>query len=149
MNLSLVESLIPLYFVQLSGGVLKGETRLQKLMFVAQNRLRHVDYDFEKAWYGPYSARLSGIMRNLASLGLLEIKTGKTRAGYGVTEYNMTSDGKALLKYASQRRILHRQLAQKLRETYDEYGKLGLMDLLKRVYAEYPQWVTKSVLIKR
>lgn len=148
MKAPLVESLIPLYFVQLSGGVLKGETRVQKLTFVTQNKLQHVDYNFEKAWYGPFSAKLSGIMRNLASLGLLEIKTGRTRAGYSVTEYSLTSDGKTWLKYALQRKILHERLTQKLHETYNEYGRLKLTDLLKKVYTEYPEWVAKSVLTK-
>jgi len=149
MKIPLVESLIPLYLVQLSGGTLKGGTRLQKLAFIAQSRLRaQVDYGFVKAWYGPFSPRLSNILHNLASLGLLEIRTGKTPAGYGLTEYRLTSEGKSLLKYALQNRILHRRLMKALQETYDQYGKLGLLDLLKKVYAEYPEWVAKSVLVK-
>lgn len=149
MNKPLVESTIPLYLIHLSHGVLKGETRLQKLVFVAQDKLEgQIDYLFEKAWYGPYSHKLSEIVENSAKLGFLRAKQGKTRAGYSVTEYSLTPEGKALLKYAIDSRILPQRVRRKLEEIYSSYGNLALLELLKRVYSEYPAWVSKSVLAK-
>lgn len=142
----LLESLIPLYFVYLAGGLLKGRTRLQKLTFLIQMKLKgYVDYEFHKDLYGPCSYRLYSIVDHLEALGLLERETHRTPSGNSVIHYKLTKNGRSLVAFALNKRKIPKRLRLKTQEIFSEYGSESIIDLVKRVYGEYPEWTEKSV----
>lgn len=144
----LIPSIVPLYIIHLAGGVLKGRTRLQKLVFLAQKRTNdQIDYEFTKGWYGPVSYKLMEMVRNMASLGLVEERIGRTGVGFKVAEYRLTKQGKELVDYALSRRIIRNRLKSKVDDAFEEYGRLPFIKLLDRVHKEYPQWVEKGLMI--
>ena len=100
-NLTL--SIVPLYLIELAGGKLRGRTRLQKLVFLAQKHLKdQIDYKFTKGWYGPVSYTLMDLVQTMAAIGMVEEHIDKTAAGFNVTEYRLTRDGKELVDFAEE-----------------------------------------------
>lgn len=142
----LLESLIPLYFVYLAGGVLKGRTRLQKLTFLTQMKLKgHVDYDFHKDLYGPCSYRLYSIVDNLVAMGLLNRETHRTASGNSVIHYRITRNGRSFVTFALEKRKIPKRLRLKTKKIFSDYGNASMINLIKRIYTEYPEWAEKSI----
>lgn len=143
-----LESLIPLYFIYLSNYILKGRTRLQKLVFLFQMRSDiKMDYQFEKGYYGPVSYKLYSIADNLVTMGLLSEEKRRTPSGNVVVYYELTPSGKSLLDFASKRKILSTEAHANMKRIYDEYGTLPIRELIQEVYEEFPEWAEKSVLL--
>ena len=144
----LLESLIPLYFVYLAGGLLKGRTRLQKLTFLTQMKLKgYVDYEFHKDLYGPCSYRLYSIVDHLVAMGLMDRETHRTPSGNSVIHYRLTPSGRSLVAFALKERKIPKHLQLKTKEIFSDYGSTSIIDLIKRVYTEYPEWTEKSIFL--
>jgi len=147
-SLSFLQTVIPLYFVYLSNCLLKGRTRLQKLTFLFQMKSGvEVDYQFEKGHYGPCSYKLYSIIDNLSTMGLLSEKKERTPSGNVVVYYELTPSGKSLLNFADERKILTATIRKSMERIYEEYGTLPIIDLVRRVYTEFPEWTEKSELL--
>ena len=147
-TLPFLESVIPLYFIYLSNCLLKGRTRLQKLVFLFQMKSGiNVDYQFEKGYYGPVSYKLYSIADNLVRMGLLSKEKHRTPSGNVVIYYELTSSGKSLANFASERKILSEKIHKIMEKIYQEYGTLPLIELINKVYEEFPEWAEKSVLL--
>lgn len=143
-----LEALVPLYIVSLSEGCLKGRTRLQKIIFLVQDKLaKIVDYEFQKAYYGPYSYKLCSIVDELASLGVLEEVVETTASGHDMICYQMTKSGQALLRHWLNQNMLSQRAKKGIDNIFDEYGRIPLPLLVRRVYREYPEWTEKSALL--
>jgi len=146
---TMLEEVIPLYLAYLSGGRIKGRTRLQKLVFLTQKAIKdEVDYDFQKGWYGPLSFRLGKIVDRLVNLGLLCETNRKTPSGNKVIEYHMMPKGQALVQFAIQKKILPQRIRTKVEEVDRDYGSKRFIELLKKVHEDYPEYIQKSPLIK-
>ena len=139
---NLVLNLIPLYLLHLASGVLKGRTRLQKLVFLAQKKMNdEIDFEFVKGWYGPVSYKLMELVQNLEETGLVEERIGETQVGFEVAEYRLTKAGREFVALALDKRMIPSKARAKIEEAFKAYGKLPFIEMLNRVHAEYPEWV--------
>jgi len=144
----LLESLVPLYFVYLAGGLLRGRTRLQKLTFLTQMKLKgYVDYEFRKDLYGPCSYKLYSIVDNLVTIGLMDSESHRTPSGNSVIYYRLNPSGRSMVTFALKNRGIPRPLQLKTKKIFLEYGSTSIIDLIKRVYKEYPEWTEKSIFL--
>ena len=142
---NLILGILPLYLVHLAGGTLKGRTRLQKLVFLAQKKANdQIDYEFTSGWYGPVSYRLMELIQSMSGMGLIKERIGTTAAGFTVAEYHLTKQGKELVGFALSKGIIPNRLRSKVKEAFEEYGHLPFMKLLDRVHKEYPDWVERN-----
>lgn len=142
---NLIHSLIPLYLLHLAGGKLKGRTRLQKLVFLAQKKMHdEVDFEFVKGWYGPVSYKLMEVMRNLTDTGLINERTGETKAGFEVVEYQLTKAGQDFVDLALNKHMIPPRIRPRVQEAFKEYGELPFIKMLDKVHADYPEWVEEG-----
>jgi uncharacterized protein YwgA len=141
-----LESLIPLYFVYLAGGLLKGRTRLQKLTFLTQMKSNEgVNYDFRKDLYGPCSYKLYTIIDGLVGLGFVDEETHRTQSGNSVIHYRLTSIGRSVITTAVGNGELPENIQTITKKIFSDYGDSSMIDLVRRVYAEYPEWTENSI----
>ena len=104
-----------------------------------------IDYKYKKGDYGPFSYKLYIILENLVSVGLLIEKKETTPVGNEVTIYKLTEAGKSLIDFACKTGLLTQNIRQNLEQIFKEYGTLPLIDLIAKVYKEYPKWTEKSI----
>ena len=143
-----LEAVIPLYMVSLSRGYLRGRTKLQKIVFLIQDKLATIlDYKFQKGYYGPYSYKLRSIVDELVALGFLDENVETTASGNDMVCYQITDSGQALLRHWLSQNILPQRAQRRINDVYDKYGRLPLPLLIRRVYKEYPEWTEKSALL--
>jgi len=147
-NASFLETLIPLYFIYLSRLPLRGRTKLQKLVFLFQMKTGvNVDYQFDKEYYGPYSFKLHLILDNLKSMGFVHEKSETTPSGNVVVQYELTRSGESLLAFACEKGELQLKIRESIERIHKEYGILSLIELINRVYEEFPEWTEKSIFL--
>jgi uncharacterized protein YwgA len=146
MDKKTLESLVPLYFVYLAGGLLRGRTRLQKLTFVFQMKSKEsVDYEFRKDLYGPCSYKLYSIVDKLVALGFIDEETHRTQSGNSVIYYRLNQIGRSMINSAIREGEMPKQLKAIAKKVFNDYGDSSMLDLIKRVYAEYPDWTENSI----
>jgi hypothetical protein len=145
-----LEGLVPLYLVYLSKGLLRGRTRLQKLIFLVQMKLPgYVNYEYRKDLYGPCSYKLFSILDNLVNLGFLESETHRTNSGNSVVCYRLNPIGRSMIMSAIRNKEIPKSLQVKTKEIFADYGDTSMIDLIKRVYAEYPDWTENSIFFEQ
>lgn len=143
-----------------------GITRLEKLLFLVEKETaldREIDetFSFEPYHYGPYSKEVYAAVDFLRALQLLDERRIDTTSGYDLSEelealdefdvnedqyverrLLLTADGKDVA------RMLSRQLSPTgqgaLSEIKDRYGAMPLRQLLRYVYATYPDYAARS-----
>ena len=139
-----MEHILPLYLLSLSGGRLRGRTRLQKLVFLTQKAVGDkIDYDFRKAPYGPCSFELYDVMESLVRMGFVTEKTDATASGNKVIIYNLTNEGKKYLKYSLKAKMVSPKLKQSAKHVHKEFGDMPLVSLLDKVHKDYPHFVER------
>ena len=143
-NESQLELLVPLYLMKLSGGVLRGRTRLQKLVFLSQQALNgKVDYDFRKAPFGPLSYELYSVVEQLNVMSFVDEDSDITDSGNEVIIYELTEEGDEFLDFAMNKNLLAPSLQNAIGRVFDQYGDMPYVDLLDKVHADYPDYVEK------
>lgn len=126
-------------------GTLRGRVRLQKLVFLTNERYRDdLGYEFESAPLGPVSRHVSSGMIHLQQLGLVEETAESTSAGHTVFCYKITESGKKMVK-AIKKRDDDARLRKAIDATYAEYGKLGYVELLDFVHKKFPHYHLKHI----
>lgn len=136
------EQFLPLYLVKLSGGMLRGRTRLQKLAFLSQQESKgKIDYDFHKAPFGPLSYDLYSIMENLDEMGLIAEDTDYTDSGNEVVLYRITEEGEKFLDLVSDSGILDKELKSAVDRVFQQYGDMPYVELLDKVHEDFPEYV--------
>lgn len=126
-------------------GEFRGRVRMQKLAFLTNERYRgDLGYEFEPAPLGPVSSLVSGGIRHLQQLGLVEENIESTDAGHAVFCYKITKSGKKLIKAIKNNRD-DSKLNKAIDATYKEYGKMRYVDLLDFVHSEFPQYHLKHI----
>src|SRR5437867_1646039 len=93
-----LEIVIPLYLIAISGKQFRGRTRLQKLVFLTQKRLKDtIDFEFAPAEWGPLSYKLYQAMEKLRSLRMIRETTESTPSGKNVICFQVTDEGKRFI----------------------------------------------------
>lgn len=142
---SALEVFIPLDVIALEGGHFRGRTRLQKLVFLIQKKLKDpIYYEFEKAQWGPLSYQLYSCINRLISINMVKETTKSTPSGNTVVCYELTEEGKTFLDYLLKKKMVPISIRRTVKKVYIDYGSLSIVDLLKKVHKEYPEFVENS-----
>lgn len=116
-------------------GKIRGSTRLQKEIFLAQKEMSvPFGYGFKIHKFGPFSARIFSDVKNLEKRQLIkrELSAFVTLAGDTVerTDYKLTPKGKRVATNLISNR-------SKLKEVVRKYNSVTLRELLRHVYRKY------------
>jgi uncharacterized protein YwgA len=128
---------------------IEGRTRLQKLLFLIQQRLESQDmevkngYNFVAYDYGPFSKEIYEDVETLIDRGLVAEEAKKLDDGVIKYQYNLTEDGEEYIDNTSDR-IDERQ--EIIKDIKNEFTDEDLQDLIDYVYSEYPEYAVNSVL---
>lgn len=135
-----------LELIRASGGEIYGRTRMQKLMFLAQEEggLREKQFRYIGWDYGPFSRDLQVCINTLVNLELLVEGTHPTKSGESAYRYVLTDGGRALLEQAPWNPVETEsgQIARLVRE----WGSRNLDELIRHVYARNPEFTERSKL---
>lgn len=133
--------LIPLYLISLAGESLRGKTRLQKLVFLAQKESEDAfDFEFEAAPLGPLSHRLNHLLERMIKMGLLREEIGVTQSGNEVISYRLTGSGKKLLDFGLKSGYVTQEIEDAIKSVSSNYGDMPFVELLDYVHDEYPEY---------
>jgi uncharacterized protein YwgA len=134
----------------------QGTTRLQKLVFLAQNGGLDDDpipddpvpddefepFEFEPHNYGPFSVDLAKTLDRLENSGLIETNTARTSSGNSRKDYRISEQGRQRLEECE----LSSDEERVLEAVKILYSDTPLLKLLKEVYNDYPQSAENSEL---
>lgn len=147
-----VKRLLPLSLLyEADGHQVQGRTRMQKLVFLTQQRLgddfrpyRYIAYD-----YGPFSKDLLDALEKYDEEGLVERRTERTWDGSEKYIYQLTAKGKKSFEQNLQESE-DREEIERIRATSEEvvaeFNKMSISKLLDYVYDAYPDYAENSVL---
>lgn len=133
---------------------IEGHTRLQKLVFLAQEASGEQPYEFTPDDYGPFSSGLRVEVEAMATDGLVrsvETQTfgGDCRHSYrstdaGIDAYQDARSGDAVSSGVQRDRgaTIHAGATAVI----EEFGALPVSNLIGHVFDEYPEYAEQSVL---
>lgn len=112
-------------------GSIQGRTRLQKMVFLAQEELGlpHL-FDFEKHYYGPYSWDLTETVERMLSRGEIEEKVESRGDSIRYT-YSASSDAGTIEDLQAP------EISEKALDTLKKLSEIPLTALLNYVYRKY------------
>lgn len=148
-----VKRLLPLSLLyEADNHQVQGRTRMQKLVFLAQQRLndeglrpyRYIAYD-----YGPFSKDLLDALEEYDENGLIDRRTERTWDGSKKYVYRLTPNGTQNFE-TNLRESDDAEEVEHIRATskgvVDDFNKMSISKLLDYVYDEYPSYAENSVL---
>ena len=151
-NLSEREA-VPLTLLSaVDGSEVQGTTRLQKLVFLAQNGGLDDDpipdvqqefdvFNFDPYNYGPFSKELAQTVDDLADRGLIKKSATTTSSDNSRDDYQITDKGEQVLDDALSER--DENLLWGVKRLYND---TPLLKLLNEVYGDYPEYAENSEL---
>jgi uncharacterized protein YwgA len=129
----------------------QGTTRLQKLVFLAQNGGLDDDpipdekgfelFDFDPYNYGPFSKELAQAVDDLADEGLIEKSTARTSSGNSREDYRIDP-----MREGAASDLISEEQERLLWSVKRLYNDTPLFKLLNEVYADYPSYAENSEL---
>jgi uncharacterized protein YwgA len=129
-----------------AAGKIKGSTRLQKEIFLAQNEANvRFGYNFEILHYGPYSSQIFSDIEKLEKQNLVKREVSLLTMPDGAevkrVDYELTREGKRLAASLDIN-------CSKLKEITSKYNDMPLWKLLKYVYEStwFKNWNKKTSL---
>ncbi len=136
-------------------GVIRGQTRLQKMIFIVQKEVGLGDFAFKPHVYGPYSSELEHLLKDMINSKLIKIKEDFDYA------YALLQEKPAKIMIASRELIEHGR--KKYHELYKENFAKALLfahkvrasaimpitQLLAYIYANYPEYSINSIIKER
>lgn len=123
---------------------IRGKTRLQKEVFLAQKNLRQVGiftyYPFRPYKLGPYSKELYDDIEWMVHEGVLEVR--KIDLGeYGIcAEFVITDKGEREIKKKIEEENL-KEAYEVIRETKNRFNRINVVDLVKLTHTLFPEYV--------
>lgn len=119
-----------------------GRTKIQKLLFLLEKRSEELGLKFEVRHYGPFSDIINEMVDKCVNENILEEKKIMTRHGTWGYYYSITNHGKTMAKNSFSN--LNPKLKQRFEELFSEFKNFSPSDLVKFVYAHYPEWVPRN-----
>jgi len=136
----------------LAGGVIRGATRLQKIVFLVQRELGLGGFKFTASKYGPWSKELEELVLELAKRGEVTIEEHL----FGEPQERPAKVYKASEPLIEQGREIFRNLlrsnpalALMLHSRVRVYATLPITYLLAYVYKKYPEYSIQSIIMER
>ena len=137
--------LLPLAIIAANDESVEGITRLQKLVFLAQEEyLEEEEYDFEPYDYGPFSTGLYSEVDNLELNGYVECDEVATGSGNIKKEYEITREGEEILERFEDRNL--RRKMEQIGELKERENDKPILELLRDIYNKYPEMAKNSQL---
>ncbi len=115
-------------------GHIDGKTRMQKLVYLAQNKKNDYLFNYMNYLHGPFSSELSKTIDELKSNGFISEVVSVTPSGYQLYSYSLTKDGKSFLPVLQSINNSFYEWKQISDKVVSDYAELKLDDLLKIVY---------------
>lgn len=141
---------LPLALLYVNGGrQIDGITRLQKLVFLAQQEQLGGDeawYDFDPYKYGPYSEDLTHALELFEDRGYVKKNVETTRNGNEKYTYSLTDEGRKIVKQGLLDESENSQLFDAAKEVKDAHNREPIERVLRYVYNKYPSFAEKSEL---
>lgn len=126
-----------------SQGMVRGKTKLQKLLFLVQHELKKRGYKSKYAFrpylYGPYSREIYTDIDWLRMNGLIELKTNVNENIGFLTEFTITEKGRQKLIGLKQIPIFE-EIGEIIKDIVGKYNKMGLAKLLEFVHEEFSEY---------
>jgi len=146
--------LLPLMLLSANEGEpVKGRTRLQKLIFLIQQRLEEEGstvewgYHFRPYDYGPFAKGIYDDIEQLHRRGYVTEKEDRLDQDDDVIQYDyaLTDEGReALRQYATQEELSN--LQEMTEQVKGRFNSIHLQELIDYVYTEYPEYAENSEL---
>ncbi len=135
------KEMVPLALVD-ALGVVKGKTRFQKLLYLYQSESRRARrprnlFTFELYHYGPFSFELETTLDLLAEMRFLKVTTTLTPEGHALYVYQLTREGRQMLRQGRNLGWVSKQTETNLREVAEDYGGMPLRQLVEEAYSRY------------
>lgn len=133
-------------------GEIKGRTRLEKLIFAIQKRLIEDmkwgitanNYDFRPFNFGPFTEEVFDDVESLKLLSLVNIEEeGDEQI------YSLTSKGTVVVENLIAQKRLTPEFLSEIRKIAKNLGELTLEKLVEKVYKEYPEYASNSLIKSR
>jgi uncharacterized protein YwgA len=128
----------------LNEGKIRGKSILQMEVFLAWKEIFKEEYlnnpMFQPNFYGPYSQLLEDLTYKLIMGGYVK----KNPRGEGHTTYIITEKGKSLVKKILEEKKITDKLVNKLKEKKADWDELTSQGLLRYIYRNYPEYITKE-----
>jgi uncharacterized protein YwgA len=141
---------LPLALLYVNGGrQVDGITRLQKLVFLAQQEKLDEDedgYDFAPYKYGPYSAELTHALELFEDRGYVNKTVETTRNGNEKYTYSLTDDGRKMVKQGLLGDGGNNRLFEAAEAVKDAHNREPIERVLRYVYNKYPSFAEQSEL---
>ena len=121
-----------------------GRTRMQKMIFVTEMKLRLGQLQFQPADYGPFSWRLSSDIDFLVETGMIRENEMSLPDGSVKYEYQITKEGSDYVRKAASEDGAVAKILTTMEGVKREYNHQPLSSLLRQIYDDYPEYATKS-----
>ncbi|KXB07319.1 hypothetical protein AKJ52_00485 [candidate division MSBL1 archaeon SCGC-AAA382C18] len=143
----LKKKLLPLALIYTGGEAIEGRTRLQKMIFLAQQDMEDSveTYDYEPYDYGPFSKELYDDIDDLVDEGIIKEQKEKLDDGRIKYFYEMSEEGQEIIESKMDNNKDFHDLKEKMEDIKSTYNKKNLRDLLNEVYSRYPKYAEESV----
>lgn len=123
-----------------SEGLIRGKTKLQKLLFLVQNELKKrgykAKYAFRPYLYGPYSRELYTDIEWLKMNGLLKVRTTFDEDIGLMTDFVITEKGKSKLINLVDSQV-YRNVDEIVNSVITKYGEMSVAQLVEFVHKEF------------
>lgn len=118
-----------------------GRLRLMKQLFIVSQKIQPKDfYEFVPYLYGPCSFGVYRDLQELKAENLIDV-INEFRDGYGTYKIS----GKGIKRLAEEFKSLDEKAKHELEEIKKTYNQLPIIDLLAKIYKEYPEFASKSM----
>lgn len=141
-------SYLPLTFLYTRGNEpVEGETRFQKLVFLAQQEEDDVPevYEFEADNYGPYSRELANDLDRLVQKRMVNRIIITNSSGNKRYDYQITSKGRQQIDALYENDKMT-QLLEAVTRIKKEFNNRRLDDLLRHVYRQFEDYTIETAL---
>ena len=127
---------------------ISGRTRLQKLVFIASQKIFSSNFfEYSAYKFGPYSIKLLAAMDELLELGYIREQIIELTETHHMYEFELTDDG--LLAAEDLIDDIPLDKLNEVEEMIHQHGYKELDGLLRSVYADFPDYTEHSEIKDR
>ena len=134
------------------GEPIEGRTRLQKMVFLMQQKLEERDqdplesddYEFIPYDYGPFAKELYSDLESLSHHEMIRSSESSLGSGKTKYDYEIKNAGEDFVsdQIPQEDAQIILDLAEEIKS---EYNKMILSDLIDDVYSQYPEYAENSI----